>query len=307
MALTQSQQSSDDCDGELSVAPATYNSHSSQTVAVSVAFLDKAKSECDHTRHAASNTAQSCDAQAACEDPSAQDNKSVAETADLAEAGTCAQATACSVSSIRLLWRQGAGRGNAGSPSTDWRMCGTGLFVASGNCQEGALFRAGAARLLHHRSEEMVIADTLQRRDLDFLRDTLERPCNHEVPFGAAGDPVAKGESLNHGRHQLGCRRRFCHGRATIQTASKRQRRTKEDLQADVAKHSSKLTQPLDGEISALQSELGALSKTQFQMDTTRALEGNLGTTRGSLEQGISEVQKAPDTLRNCFEASVVK
>ena len=57
----------------------------------------------------------------------------------------------------------GAGRGNAGSPSGDWRICGTGLFVASGSCQEGTLFRAGAARLLHHRSQEMVIADTLQR------------------------------------------------------------------------------------------------------------------------------------------------
>ena len=56
----------------------------------------------------------------------------------------------------------------------------------------------------------------------------------------------------------------------------------------------------------ALQLKLGALSNTQFQMDTTRALEGNLGTTRGSLEQGFSEVQKAPDTRRNCFEASVV-
>ena len=50
----------------------------------------------------------------------------------------------------------------------------------------------------------------------------------------------------------------------------------------------------LDGKISALQLELGALSKTQFQMDTTRAVEGNLSTTTGILEQGISEVQKAP-------------
>ena len=63
----------------------------------------------------------------------------------------------------------------------------------------------------------------------------------------------------------------------------------------------------LEGEISALQWELGALSKTQFQMDTTRAVEGNLGASRGSQKQGISEVQNAPDTLRNCFEASVVK
>ena len=53
----------------------------------------------------------------------------------------------------------------------------------------------------------------------------------------------------------------------------------------------------LGGEILALQLELGALSNTQFQMDTTRALEGNLGTTRANLEQAISEMQKAPDTV----------
>ena len=92
VALMQSQQSSDDHDGELSVAAATCNSHSSQLVAVPAAFLDNAQFECDHTRHAASNAAHSCYGQAVCEDPSAQDNRSVAETADLAEAGTCAQA-----------------------------------------------------------------------------------------------------------------------------------------------------------------------------------------------------------------------
>ena len=63
----------------------------------------------------------------------------------------------------------------------------------------------------------------------------------------------------------------------------------------------------LEGKISALQLALGASSREHFQMDTTRAVEGNLGATRGSLEQGISEVQKAPDTPRNCFEASVVE
>ena len=54
----------------------------------------------------------------------------------------------------------------------------------------------------------------------------------------------------------------------------------------------------LEGKISALQLALGASSREHFQMDTTRAVEGNLGATRGSLEQGISEVQKAPDTLQ---------
>ena len=77
-----------------------------------------------------------------------------------------------------------------------------------------------------------------------------------------------------------------------------------EDLQAGVAKHSSKLTQPLP-DLSCWRARSRHFSwswvrlrETQFQMDTTRAVEGNLSTTRTSLEQGVSKVQKAPDTLR---------
>ena len=53
----------------------------------------------------------------------------------------------------------------------------------------------------------------------------------------------------------------------------------KEDLEADVAKHSSKLEAAvarsivLDGEISALQSELGVLLNRQLQMDIMCAVE----------------------------------
>ena len=50
----------------------------------------------------------------------------------------------------------------------------------------------------------------------------------------------------------------------------------------------------LDDEISALQS-----GSSRW---TTRAVQGHLGTTRANLEQGISEVQKAPDTRRYDFE-----
>ena len=51
----------------------------------------------------------------------------------------------------------------------------------------------------------------------------------------------------------------------------------KQDLESDVEKHSSKLeavvakTNFLDGEILALEAELGALSRSQLQMDTMRA------------------------------------
>merc|ERR1712227_879743 len=88
----------------------------------------------------------------------------------------------------------------------------------------------------------------------------------------------------------------------------------KEDLEADVAKHSSKLetavarSTVLDGEISALQSELGALSKRQLQMDTMRADERQIfAKAKVDLEQGIAGVQKALDTLRNYYGASFVQ
>ena len=96
------QQSSDDEDGELCLLAAIYNSHNCHNVEVPVDFLDKAQSECDHTRHAASNAAHSCDAQAVFEDQSVQDNRSAAEKADLAEASTCAGAAACRATSIKV-------------------------------------------------------------------------------------------------------------------------------------------------------------------------------------------------------------
>ena len=42
-------------------------------------------------------------------------------------------------------------------------------------------------------------------------------------------------------------------------------------------------------------------------MDTMRAEDGNLATTKASREQGISEVQKTFGTLRNYTEISVVQ
>ena len=80
----------------------------------------------------------------------------------------------------------------------------------------------------------------------------------------------------------------------------------KEDLGADVAKHSSKLeaavARPivLDGEISALQSELGVLSNRQLHMDIMCAVEQYiLDKVKADFEQGISGVQKALESLRH--------
>ena len=84
-------------------------------------------------------------------------------------------------------------------------------------------------------------------RDHDCLRGSLGRLCNHEVRVGSCEDPVAKRKSLNHGRHQSLARRRICLGRATVLTAIKETAKAtqkQEHLQADVAKHSSKLTHP---------------------------------------------------------------
>ena len=74
----------------------------------------------------------------------------------------------------------------------------------------------------------------------------------------------------------------------------------KQDLESVVEKHSSKLeavvakSNILDGEISALEAELGALSRSQLQMDTMRAEERKIfAKAKEDFELGISGVQKA--------------
>ena len=149
----QGQQTSNDDDGELSLAAEICNSHSSRIVDVPADFLDKARYECDHTHHAATNAVHGGNAQTVVGAQSVQDDKSVAEKADFAKAGTCTHAAPCRVTSIKLLRRrQGADGGNARSSFSDGRSCGT-----------GAGFRKLPGRSALLRSESMVIADTLQR------------------------------------------------------------------------------------------------------------------------------------------------
>ena len=84
-------------------------------------------------------------------------------------------------------------------------------------------------------------------------------------------------------------------------------------LEADIVKHSSKLetvsrSTILVGEISALQSELGALSKRLLQMDTMRSDERQIfAKAKADLEQGVAGAQMALNTLRNYYGASFVQ
>ena len=79
VALMQSQQSSDDDDGEFSLAAATHSSRSSHTDEVPMDSLGKSQSEFDQSRHAASNAAHSAARDldhevrlGSCEDPVAK-------------------------------------------------------------------------------------------------------------------------------------------------------------------------------------------------------------------------------------------
>ena len=86
----------------------------------------------------------------------------------------------------------------------------------------------------------------------------------------------------------------------------------KEDLEADVATHSSRLeavvarSTILDGEISTLQSELSVLSNRQLQMDIMCAVERYvLAKVKADLEQSISGAQKALETPRHYLMNSI--
>ena len=112
-----------------------------------------------------------------------------------------------------------------------------------------------------------------------------------------------------------GCRRRRRRRRATRPVATRRWRsppRKKEDLEAQVAKRSSKLESAiarsniLDGEVAELQADLGALSAQQLKMCTMRAEERkNYATAKEDVEQGIAGVQKAAGILRDFHGASL--
>ena len=74
----------------------------------------------------------------------------------------------------------------------------------------------------------------------------------------------------------------------------------KEDPEDVVSKHSSKLetvvpgSTTLDGEILALQSELGVLSQRQMQLDTIRPDERKIfERVKADLKEGVSGAQKA--------------
>ena len=88
----------------------------------------------------------------------------------------------------------------------------------------------------------------------------------------------------------------------------------KEDLEAQVAKHSSKLesavarSNTLDGKVAELQADLGALAAQQLKMETLRGEERKiLATASEDLERGIAGMQKASGILREHCGASIVQ
>ena len=88
----------------------------------------------------------------------------------------------------------------------------------------------------------------------------------------------------------------------------------KEDLEAQVAKHSSKLesavarSNTLDGKVAELQADLGALAARQMKMETLRGEERKiLATASEDLERGVAGMQKASGILREYCGASFVQ
>ena len=86
----------------------------------------------------------------------------------------------------------------------------------------------------------------------------------------------------------------YCHKKMAKSTEKK------EDLEAQVAKHSSKLesavarSNTLAGEVAELPADLCAVAAQQLKMDTLRGEERKIfATVREDLEQGIAGIQKA--------------
>ena len=85
---------------------------------------------------------------------------------------------------------------------------------------------------------------------------------------------IRESEGLDHGIDQPIAGREFVSGQPeSVLQCGDVGATEKEDLEADIAKQSSKFETGVDGEISARQVELGVFSERQLQMDTTHADE----------------------------------
>ena len=348
VALVQSRQSSDDDDGELSApAAATYKSHSSDIVDVLNDLLDKAQTELDDTRHAESSAAHNfAMLKQSLEDQLTQNNKALekaktdkaefataleAEKADLAEAeksmaalvasqavskNSCAQVASDHEASVTAF----AEELKALTDATQVIQSETG--GAEG--QTYSLFQESSSAALQTTTdlkgiEVVTVVRRLAKQEHSAALAQLASRISAIMKFGAGAgeDPFVKVKGLITdliNRLQAEASSEASHKSYCDEETSKATEK-KEDLEADVAKHSSKLeasvarSTVLDGEISALQSELGALSK-EAACKWTPCVQMNdniFAKAKADLEQGISGVQKAIETLRNYYGASFVQ
>ena len=252
VALVQGGQASD---GELSAA-ATYQSHSSDIIDVLNDLPEKAQSKVDDTRHPESTAAYNfAMLKQSLEDQLAQDNKALergktdnvefaasmaAETADVAEIEKDLASETDTHCSRKVQWphHERFKRIRSGDHGEEIR-------------QEGNLRRTCTTRFAHFRIMKF--------------------------GAGAGEDPIAKVKDLiteltkrlqadasSEASHTWYCDAEL------LETTEK-----KLDLESDV--HCFKFeavvakSNFLDGEILALEAELGALSRSQLQMDTMRA------------------------------------
>eukprot|EP00450_Noctiluca_scintillans_P002421 CAMPEP_0194482150 /NCGR_PEP_ID=MMETSP0253-20130528/4235_1 /TAXON_ID=2966 /ORGANISM="Noctiluca scintillans" /LENGTH=688 /DNA_ID=CAMNT_0039321673 /DNA_START=47 /DNA_END=2116 /DNA_ORIENTATION=+ len=347
VALVQSRQASDDGDSEFSApAAAAYASHSSDIVDVLNDLLDKAQTQLDETRHAESNAAHNFALlRQSLEDQLAQDNKALekakadraefstalaAEKADLAESEKSLTAVEASQAASKSSCAQVASDHEVSVAAFEAELKAmaeaTQVLQSETGGAEGqtySLFQVISDTGLRTTTdlkgfEVVMMVRRLAQKEHSAALAQLASRISAVMKFGAGAgeDPFLKvkdlitdlitrlqAESSSETSHKSYCDEEMA------KSAEK-----KEDLEAEFAKHSSKLeaavakSNTLDAEVSELQADLGALSSQQLKMDMMRADERKIfGTAKEDLEQGIAGIQKAMGILREYYGASFVQ
>ena len=291
VSLVQSRQSSDDDDGELSApAAATYRSHSSDIIDVLNDLLGKAQSKLDDTRHAESHAAHNfARLKQSLEDQLAQDNK-VLEKAktDNAEFATSLEAekpdlAEAEKSLASLEAAQAAAKSNCGRVASDHEASvesfanelkalteATQFLQSETGGAEGqtySLFQESSVACLQTTSdlkgfEVVAMVRKLAKNEHSAALAQLASRISAVMKFGAgAGEDhfvKVKGlitELIN--RLQAEASSEATHKSYCDEEMSKTTEK-KQDLESDVAKHSSRLeaavskSNILEGEIAAL-------------------------------------------------------
>jgi len=347
VALVQSRQSSDDEDDELSAPEAAaYKSHSSNIVDVLNDLLDTAQTELDDTRHAESTAAHNfAMLKQSLEDQLAQNKKALAKAkTDKAEFTTSLEAGKADLAEAEkslaaLVESQAVSKSSCTKVASDHEASVTSFAeelkaltdatqvlqseTGGAEGQTYSMFQESSSTGSQTTtdlkgSEVLTMVRRLAKKEHSAALAQLASRISAIMKFGAGAgeDPFAKVKGLITeliNRLQEEASSEASHKAYCDEETSKASEK-KGDLEAEIAKHSAKLEAAvarstiLDGEISALQSELGALSRRQLQLDTMRADERKIfATAKADLEQGISGVQKALNTLRNYYGTSFVQ